>query len=355
MEVIPESNSLNKSLLEDAWRLFSIYDRSAIETQKRFLHFRVSILCLVVVATVLVVVKSQWWGDVDLKKADINQILTSKEGFLYFLVIMSPIVVSVLLAASVKFDRGMNWILLRASAETVKKEIYCYRTMGVYERQDSDMRLAQAIQIVADRLMKTQVNRSGLALDKRLEIGSKQFLEAIQASTSSKDSNPLSALTTEQYLEYRLIDQLSWYRRKTLKIDRQWQLLQWSIYVLGGLGAFLAATHAEIWIAITNAIATALASFLDLKQLDTTLMSYNQAACNLENLLCWWHALTDDARKERENIEKLVLNTERVIQAETTSWVQEMRDALSELYKEDKKMTELGGLESRENKSDKVG
>jgi hypothetical protein len=354
MEVIPETNPLNKSLLEDAWRLFSIYDRSAIETQKRFLSFRITILFLVVVATILVVVKSQWWGDVDLKKADINQILTSKEGFLYFLVIMSPIVVSVLLAASVKFDRGMNWILLRASAETVKKEIYCYRTMGIYERQDSDMRLAQAIQIVADRLMKTQVNRSGLALDKRLEIGSKQFLEAIQASTSSKDSNPLSALTTEQYLEYRLIDQLSWYRRKTLKIDRQWQLLQWLIYVLGGLGAFLAATHAEIWIAITNAIATALASFLDLKQLDTTLMSYNQAACNLENLLCWWHALTDEARKERENIEKLVLNTERVIQAETTSWVQEMRDALSELYKEDKKVTELGGLESRENKSDKA-
>ena len=351
MEVTPEPNLLNKSLLEDAWRLFSIYDRSAIETQKRFLCFRITILCLVVFATILVVAKSQLWRDVDLKKADINQIFTSKEGFLYFLMIMSPIAVSVLLAASVKFDRGMNWILLRASAETVKKEIYCYRTMGVYEKKDSDMRLAQAIQIVADRLMKTQVNRSGLALDKRLEIGSKQFLEAIQASTSSKDSNPLSALTTEQYLEYRLIDQLSWYRRKTLKIDRQWQLLQWLIYVLGGLGAFLAATHAEIWIAITNAIATALASFLDLKQLDTTLMSYNQAACNLENLLCWWHALTDEARKERENIEKLVLNTERVIQAETTSWVQEMRDALSELYKEDKKVTELGG---RENKSDKA-
>jgi hypothetical protein len=301
----------------------------------------VFILFWVVIATILVVFKSEWdkhTGAIHLEKAGIDQIFTSFEGILYGLVIMAPIVVSVLLAASVKFDRGMNWILLRASAETVKKEIYCYRTIGVYEKQESDMRLAQAIQIVADRLMKTQVNRSGLALDKRLEIGSKQFLEAIQASTSSKDSNPLSALTTEQYLEYRLIDQLSWYRRKTLKIDRQWQLLQWLIYVLGGLGAFLAATHAEIWIAITNAIATALASFLDLKQLDTTLMSYNQAACNLENLLCWWHALTDEARKERENIEKLVLNTERVIQAETTSWVQEMRDALSELYKEDKKV-----------------
>jgi hypothetical protein len=115
---------------------------------------------------------------------------------------------------------------------------------------------------------------------------------------------------------------------------RQWQFLQWSIYLWGGFGTFLAATRAEIWIAITNAIATAIASFLDFKQLDTTLMCYNQAACNLENLLCWWHALTDEARNEKQNIEKLVLNTEKVIQSETSSWVEEMREALSELYKE---------------------
>ena len=148
------------------------------------------------------------------------------------------------------------------------------------------------------------------------------------------DIEPFSPLTIEQYLEYRLIDQLSWYRRKTVKLDRQWQLLQWLIYVWGGLGTFLAAIRAEIWIAITNAIATAIASFLDFKQLDSTMMCYNQAACNLENLLCWWHALTDEARTNPENIKKLVNSTEKVIQSETSSWVEEMREALSELYKE---------------------
>jgi gas vesicle protein len=63
-------------------------------------------------------------------------------------------------------------------------------------------------------------------------------------------------------------------------------------------------------------------------------MCYNQAACNLENLLCWWHALTDEARANPENIKKLVNSTEKVIQSETSSWVEEMREALSELYKE---------------------
>ena len=53
--------------------------------------------------------------------------------------------------------------------------------------------------------------------------------------------------------------------------------------------------------------------------------------------MCWWHALTDEARNERLNIEKLVLNTEKVIQSETSSWVEEMREALSELYKDNEK------------------
>ena len=341
MEAIPEANPLNRSLLEDAWRLFCVYDRTAIVTQKRFLNFRIAILVVSVVSTMLVVVRAAWDKQlialIGLDKPEFSQILMILGNGFYGLVIIAPIAVSILLAASIKLDRGMNWIVLRASAEVLKKEIYCYRTLGFNVQKESDMRLAESIQVVSDRLMKTQVNRSGLALDRGLEIGSRDLLGAIQKNVSSKDKNPYSMLTVEQYLEYRLIDQLSWYRRKTVKLDRQWQFLQWSIYLWGGLGTFLAATRAEIWIAITNAIATALASFLDFKQLDTTLMCYNQAACNLENLLCWWHALTDEARNERLNIEKLVLNTEKVIQSETSSWVEEMREALSELYKDNEK------------------
>lgn len=338
MEVMPESNPLNRSLLEDAWRLFCVYDRTAVVTQKRFLNFRIAILVVGVVSTILVVIRSAWdkqlIGLIGLDKPEFSQIFNIFGNVFYWLVIIAPIAVSVLLAASVKLDRGMNWIILRASAELLKKEIYCYRTLCIYEPKDADMRLAESIQIVSDRLMKTQVNRSGLAADKGLEIGSKQLLNAIKNNVCREDVETFDPLTIAQYLDYRLIDQLSWYRRKTVKLDRQWQFLQWSIYIWGGLGTFLAAINREIWVAITNAIATAVASFLDFKQLDITMMSYNQTACNLENLLCWWHALTDEARANPENIKKLVENTEKVIQSETSSWVEEMREALSELYKE---------------------
>ncbi len=344
MEVPSESNPLNRYLLEDAWRLFCVYDRTAVVTQKRFLNFRIAILVVGVVSTILVVIRSAWdqqlLGWIGLNKPEFSQILNIFANGFYWLVIIAPIFVSVLLAASVKLDRGMNWIILRASAELLKKEIYCYRTLSIYEPKNTDMRLAESIQIISDRLMKTQVNRSGLALDKGLEIGSKELLKAIKNNICREDGEPFSTLTVEQYLEYRLIDQLSWYRRKTVKLDEQWQRLQWAIYVWGGFGTFLAAVRAEIWVAITNAIATAIASFLDFKQLDTTMMAYNQAACNLENLLCWWHALTDETRTHPENIKKLVESTEKVIQSETSSWVEEMREALSELYKENENTEE---------------
>lgn len=338
MEAIPKSSSLNQSLLEDAWRLFCVYDRTAVVTQKRFLNFRIAILVVGVVSTILVVIRAAWnpqlLGWFGLDRSEFSQTLNIFGNGFYWLVIIAPIAVSVLLAASVKLDRGMNWIILRASAEILKKEIYCYRTLSIYEPKDADMQLAESIQVVSDRLMKTQVNRSGLALESGLEIGSKELLKAIKNNVCREDTETFAPLTIEQYLDYRLIDQLSWYRRKTVQLDRQWQLLQWSIYVWGGLGTFLAAIQVEIWIAITNAIATAIASFLDFKQLDTTMIAYNQAACNLENLLCWWHALTDEARANPDNIKKLVNSTEKVIQSETSSWVEEMREALSELYKE---------------------
>ena len=43
------------------------------------------------------------------------------------------------------------------------------------------------------------------------------------------------------------------------------------------------------------------------------------------------------SRQDSENIKKLILNTEKVLQVATTSWIQEMSEALTKLYKEDEK------------------
>jgi hypothetical protein len=292
-------------------------------------------------------------------------------------VILAPIMVSILLAGTVKFGRGVNWILLRASAETIKQEIYLYRTQVGNYRDSTirDINFAKEIQAINERLMKTQVNQSGLVwnepkVNKRQSwlIGINQFWSKVllrqlrkkrnkqflvnkdflayrltflmfqeeQNKQSKEDKNALySPLTAQQYIDERLMNQLNWYRKKTLDLDKKWQLWQWWIYLLGGVGTFLAAMKLDVWIAVTNAIAASILSFLEFRRLDSTLIGYNQTATNLENILWWWYALTDKDRREPKNIEKLVESSEWVIRSETTGWVQEMKDAMADLYKMD--------------------
>jgi hypothetical protein len=86
---------------------------------------------------------------------------------------------------------------------------------------------------------------------------------------------------------------------------------------------------------VTIALVGALTTFLEFKRVETTLTAYNQAATDLDSIRTWWHALLDEDKKDerkQENFEKLVKNTEAVIQSEHAGWVQEMRDSLAELY-----------------------
>jgi len=380
---------LNKDLLENISQTFTIYDRSATNAQKRFIFLRLLILRLSVIVTLLAVLQSEfknYHDGFDLTLAlrqyfpyfpNVRQFMSD---FLGILVILAPISVSILLAGTVKFGRGVNWILLRASAEVIKQEIYRYRTqVGNYsDPKLRDLNFAQEIQAINERLMKTQVNQSGLVwnepkvnkrqfwLKERIDkFWSKVFLKQLrkkqnkqfivnkdflaycltflmlqkkqenQSAVSDAKTDPYSSLTAQQYINERLIDQLKWYRRKTLDLDKKWQLWQWWIYLLGGVGTFLAAMKLDVWIAVTNAIAASILSFLEFRRLDSTLIGYNQTATNLENILWWWYALTDEARTEPKNIEKLVESSERVIRSETTGWVQEMKDAMADLYKMD--------------------
>ena len=317
---------LNEILLADILRTFTIYDRSATNAQKRFIFLRLLILRLSVIVTLLAVLQSEfknYHDGFDLTSAlrqyfpylpNVRQFMSD---FLGILVILAPISVSILLAGTIKFGRGVNWILLRASAEVIKQEIYRYRTqVGNYsDPKLRDLNFAHEIQAINERLMKTQVNQSGLfwnepkvnkrqswfkkridELKERIDEFWSKFLpkqwqkkQDNQSVVSDVKTNPYSSLTAKEYINERLIEQLKWYRDKTLDLDKKWQLWQWWIYLLGGVGTFLAAMKLDVWIAVTNAIAASILSFLEFRRLDSTLIGYNQTATNLENILWWWY------------------------------------------------------------------
>jgi len=63
------------------------------------------------------------------------------------------------------------------------------------------------------------------------------------------------------------------------------------------------------------------------------LTKYNQAATDLINIKGWWTALSEDEKEKTENINKLVIHTEKVLKNELVGWIQQMENVLTELHK----------------------
>ncbi len=310
--------------LEDAWQSFATYDYNSGLAQKRFIRLRKWILGLGVAATFLAIFHS-------VLKPVGTPWVAQANGWLRYLVILAPILVTILQAGAAKFKGGTNYILLRGSAEALKRQIYRYRAqVGIYSLRETrdeprEVKLARRVKTIGGQLMKTEVNQASLTPYQG---------ELPPQYGAAEGDDGFSDLGSEKYLDWRLEDQLKFYRSRINKFGKQLHRLHWLIFGLGGAGTFLAAIGFEIWIAVTVALASAFASFLELKQVEATLVAYNQAATDLEGIRIWWHALPGLEKEKQENKEKLVEYTETVLQTELAGWVQEMRDALAELYEE---------------------
>jgi hypothetical protein len=242
-------------------------------------------------------------------------------------ILLMPIAITILATADVKFNMGLAWIMLRSSAESLKKEIYFYRMqIGAYTpeqtQEDSrDVKLARRMRIIGQRLMETPVNQTGLV----------PYHGDLPPYAALEDDG-FSDMTPTDYLAWRLGDQSNYYGKKATRLSQQLTRFQWSIYIFGGAGTFLAAIDQELWVAVTSSLAAAMTSLLEFQRVEPTLISCNQAASDLYNVRAWWRALPVTAQQQQANIEVLVENTENIIQAENAGWVQEMRDALAEVY-----------------------
>jgi hypothetical protein len=333
------SQSPNIKLLHDAWQRFATYDANGGRLQKAFKNIQFWILALGLIAVFLAVFENQ--GQELVKH---QQMLHNALGWLRYPIIVIPIVTAILLAYYNKFRPANKWILLRGSAETIKREIYRYRSRtGDYSKDrlttnSRDDVFHDRLEPVSRRLMQTDVNHGGLTpYDGPLP----------PKEVAQKNDDGFSFLTAERYIELRLEDQLNYYSNKTPKLEKQVKQMQVAILVAGGVGTLLAAVHAELWVALTTALATALTTSLASRQLDETLVRYNQSAADLANVRDWWTKLSPASKRNPKNIDQLVEVTEKVLETELSGWVQRMENALAQLKVEEEKGEGSGGDKSQ--------
>ena len=347
------------NVLGQAWGYFAEYDANAIVQQKRFEGMQKAIIGLGVLATGLAIVNEVWKGNnqrlgVKALWATISSgsIFTAPVGWslLHYILLLLPITLTVLITAANRFKQGNKWLLLRAGAEAIKREIYRYRTRaGDYKEvfgpapvepgatpaplgPTPDQVLAQRVEDITRRAMRTEVNSSSLLpYDGR---------RGFPPYVSENGDDGFSVLSPDRYVQVRLADQLKFYKNRAVKHEKKLKAIQWAIFIIGGLGTLLAAVNQQVWIALTTAVAAALTTYLSYQQTESTLTKYNQAFTDLENVKLWWSALPADEQAKQESVDALVDHTEKVLQSELDGWVQQMQNALAELRKGQAQATE---------------
>jgi hypothetical protein len=159
-----DSDTANSDLI-DSWYQYDSLDEAAIRHQVSFGKLQWAILGLGIVATLLAIVRSgyalpQWLMPVSY--------IPAIQTLAHVLLVQIPIVILILTAASSRFREGNKWVLLRASAEAVKREIFRFRTQaGVYSNDQCrhtsrEAKLAARLQDISSALAQSEVNRTSL-------------------------------------------------------------------------------------------------------------------------------------------------------------------------------------------------
>ncbi len=324
--------------LELAWQEFALLDHNACREQTDFRRMQLVILTLAVMGTLLAVTQGT------IEAAGVLRNHWVRDG-LHYAIILVPITLAALLTAVARFGSGNKWLVLRGSAEAVKREIFRYRARVVVysdagnSKTPRQVRLSERIGTIAGGVMKTDVNRAGL----RRYVGPLPPKMAV-----AEGDDGFSVLTADQYLRVRLLHQAEWYQGKVVKVEHKHRLLRWAVIGFGALGTLLAAIGFELWIAVTTAVIGAVTTYLEYNQVEDTLLHYNQAASDLETIRRWWVSLPADAKLEQANVDKLVDQAEGIMQTESTGWLQEMQDAMAELRRQQER-TEAEEAQSQQD------
>ncbi len=351
------------SVLSHAWELFALYDENSARQRKYFERLQFGIVSIGVVATAVVVLQ------VLLRSYKVLIASSLADQIVHGIIVLLPIIISVLIAGTSRFAPGSKWVLLRANAEAIKREIYRYRTeTGDYKKDSgspsqslpsssrrkplasSQEKFTEKIADISQQLMQTDINTSAL----------RPYTGPIPPRMygAGEHDDGYSKLTPDHYLSIRIGDQLSYFRDRTNKLATELTRYYWLIFIAGGVGTLLAALGVEPFVALTTALAAAFASYLEYRQTEYTLVKYNQTLSNLNNAKNLWLGLPEN--KSTEDFDELVNTTEQILETENVGWVQQMHDALAALRARYDKGVEsqhqhTGSRDEKENKTESVG
>ncbi|HWF07901.1 MAG TPA: DUF4231 domain-containing protein [Bryobacteraceae bacterium] len=309
--------------LQEAWLRYDAIDHTARLEQTRFRGIQIALIWLAVLAAFFGILGSFPFPAGPFASG------------LQILIIVTPIVLSIVAAYNNHFRDGDKWVLLRGAAEAIKREIFRFWAQsGIYSdaqctQTSRESKLVAKLGDITSALEQSGVNKTSLA-DK----------------PARPDAPPrrLTPLAPEEYVAARIREQVNdYFKGKIRWLSKRLIGMQLAILVAGGAGTFLAAMKLNVWVALATAVVTALTTRLQSDQTEMTLVHYNQTLATLQNIDAWWKALSSWEKTRPRNIDLLVDQTEKALEAETAGWVQQMQSALDKLTEKESGQTGASG------------
>lgn len=309
MTVEPQPNI---PILNIAWTRYAQLDALAEKLDKPYFQWRRRIAILGVLAALFAVI-TQVYSDY------MPAILTLA---IKILLIATPITASVLAAFVNKFYDGNDWLVARAGAEEVLKEIYMYRT---FFKNKPDRR-----EWLENRLVNIQ-RQVYRGMSGELILGKAPEKIPPYYDPDNPNSDPgFKDLTGDEYLTYRLEDQLVWHIGRAQRFETERTRLQVFILAAGGLGAFLAAMGGgfSIWVAVTASVGSALIGWQELRNLDGRIKNYSKLIMELIIIYDHWNMLEPEERTDAE-LFQMVKSTEDILWNQNIEYIKSMQEVLA--------------------------
>ncbi|HEY2980519.1 MAG TPA: SLATT domain-containing protein [Anaerolineales bacterium] len=307
-----ETKTKPAPILTVAWARMAQYDFEAIRRNRSQARLRRWIATLGVLATLFAILTEIYPGT-----APATGSLSLK-----VLLILSPLLASALAAYVNKFYSSGDWLVMRAGAEEIKKEIYAFRSIlqnSPKRRQWLERRLVE---------IQRQVYRSLGG-----EMVLKPYAGPIPPNYDPKnpESDPgFDDLTGDQYYRYRVMDQLDWHTARINRRQAERTRLQWLLLFAGGAGALLAALGGgfSLWVALSASLATALIGWQELRNLDSAVRNYSKVIMELNVIHDHWNNLETEERTNREFF-RMVRATEEILWTQNLEYIKAMQEALA--------------------------
>jgi tetratricopeptide (TPR) repeat protein len=290
------NDTLSSPVLESAWQRYAEFYTSAVTATTRYKYYRDIAIILAMIAVVFAV----FAGDISRYVPDIFKSVLS------ILLILILIVNFILLALSLRSQQQETGAAMRSAAEEIKKEIYLYRTILQWH-EERDQWLSERLTAIQRHIADT--------------IGSELSLKAFSGPLppTYNPDDPLSdpgftRLMPDDYLRCRLENQLQFYTTELAEPQRTRDFLQIGLLVTGGLSLLLAALGGSFnaWVAVVVYAAAALISWLEPRQLEASINTFNQLIAALNIIRDRWRSLSQNEKTSQEFF-KLVIATEKVI------------------------------------------